>query len=269
MTPDQTANFYLITLRPLNMKRYASAYKCYDSSMSVFNRIRMSFNLKVIEFVFAGKPYMHIHAVVYSSTRLDYAEVRKLIPPGFHFDIRILRYHADVKRAVIYVQKHDPFNLVYPGETVRVINSYGKKNMEGMYMNELDERLSRLEETVSKLADVVEKLAEKVSRQTEPQSELKNAEINLSAMRVIVQKSRKGVALRIKFARFIKANNRGEYYIALTPDEYKSLIVGLQSFNVSETESNGETDTNSNGKSGRKSSKRSKTRIKSKRGGEL
>jgi len=97
-------------------------------------------------------------------------------------------------------------------------------------MSELDEKLSRLEETVSKLADVVEKLAERIEQRNEPQPELKNAEINLSAMRVIVQQSRKGVALRIKFARFIKANNRGEYYIALTPDEYRNLIAGLQSY---------------------------------------
>ena len=136
-------------------------------------------------------------------------------------------------------------------------------------MYDIEERIEKLERAVEKLAGIVEKLANGKTSEAESKTEMQSVEIRAGAMTVIVQESRKGVALRIRFRSFVKPNNKGEYYVALTPDEYKQLIAGLQSFNVSETNANSNTNTNTNGKKSSRSGRNSKTRIKSKRGGEL
>ena len=222
--------FYLLTLRPLRINIYPSVYELYDNTISVFTDIRIKFNLTVIEFVFSDVPYYHIHAVVYSKSRLDYAEVRKLIPKGFHFHLAPLRYLSDINNARRYVRRHKPAKLGNSDKTVTFINRYGNQNSEVLDMSDLEERLSRLERIVEKMAEAIEKLSEGKTDRNETETELQRAEIHLSPMSVIVQESRKGVALRIRFKPFIKPNNKGEYYVSMTPDEYKSLIAGLQSF---------------------------------------
>ncbi len=220
--------YYLLTLRPLSGDYHANLYKLYDSTLTIFSEIRRTINATVITYVFADRPYYHLHAVIHVKSRIDYRQIWKIVPKGFTVNFRFLPRFSDVENAKRYVNKHVPANCIGGGETVRVINPEDKKNVEVLRMSEFEERLSRLEKTVEKLVNAVEKIAEMAEKRTTVSMD--SAEIELRTMRVVAQKSRKGVALRIRFARFIKPNKRGEFYIAMTTDELKNLVNGLQSF---------------------------------------
>jgi len=260
---------YLLTVRPLSVKRFSNFFELYDMTMNVFNSVIRSVNASVITFRFSDDPYYHIHAVISISGRIRYDHVHKLIPKGFHVHLAPLRKKSDIERAKKYVSRHRPAPCVNVDESVTFINRDGNKNGEVLYMSDLEERLSRLERAVERIVETLETLAKRNRARTQTDNEPQSVNIELGAINVTVQEARKGVALIIKFANYVKQNRNGAYYVALTPEQFNELMNGLQSFNVSETKSNSDDNTQSNSKSGRKSSKRSRTRIKSKRGGEL
>jgi len=260
---------HLLTVRPLSVKRFSNFFELYDATMNVFNDIIRLVDADVLAFRFSDDPYYHIHAVISVKGRIRYDHVHEIVPKGFHVHLVPLKRKSDVENAKEYVLRHRPVDIVHADENITFIKRDGKNIREVGSMSDLEERLERLEKTVEKLASVVEKLANGKTEETETDNEQQSVDIDLGAINVTVQPARKGVALIIKFARYIKQNRNGEYYIALTPDEYRKLLDGLQSFDVSKTNANSNTDTNTNGKKSSRSGRNSKTRIKSKKGGEL
>ena len=260
---------YLLTVRPLSVKRFSSFFELYDATMNVFNDIIRSVNASVLAFRFSDDPYYHIHAVIKTNGRIRYDDVHKIIPNGFHVHFAPLRKKSDIERAKKYVSRHHPAPFVNADEGVTFINRDGNNIREVSYMPDLEERLSRLERAVERIVETLETLANRKTEETKTDNEPQSVNIELGAINVTVQEARKGVALIIKFANYVKRNRNGEYYVALTPDEYRKLLDGLQSFNVSETKPSENADTNTNGKKSSRSGRKSKTRIKSKKGGEL
>ena len=66
-------------------------------------------------------------------------------------------------------------------------------------------------------------------------------------MNVRLQPARKGVAMRIRFARYIKPNNKGEYYVILTEKDVAQLVQALNSVKIPKQEN--EENTVGDGKS--------------------
>ena len=260
---------YLLTVRPLSVNRFSSFFELYDATMNVFNSIIRLVDANVLAFRFSDDPYYHIHAVIKTNGRIRYDNVHKIVPKGFHVHFALLKRKSDVENAKEYVLRHRPAHYVSVDSNVTFINRDGNKIVGGEEMSDVEERLERLEKTVEKLASVVEKLANGKTDETKTDNEPQSVSIDLGAINVTVQPARKGVALIIKFANYVKRNRNGAYYVALTPDEYRKLLDGLQSFNVEETKANGNGNENTNGRKSSRSGRNAKTRIKSKRGGEL
>jgi len=86
----------------------------------------------------------------------------------------------------------------------------------------------------NKLEEITERL-ERLERKNEDMREAETVEVNLSRMNVRLQQARKGVAMRIKFAKYVKANNRGEYYVILTRNDIRNLINALQTIKIPQT----------------------------------
>ena len=95
----------------------------------------------------------------------------------------------------------------------------------------------------NKLEEITERL-ERLERKNEDMREAETVEVNLSRMNVRLQQARKGVAMRIKFAKYVKANNRGEYYVILTEDDIRNLINALQTIKIPQNVSNSENNRN-------------------------
>ena len=106
-------------------------------------------------------------------------------------------------------------------------------------LKELRERMEKIENEVTNLKSV----------QKTDDTTLKTdvVEVNLSRMNVRLQPARKGVAMRIRFARYIKPNNKGEYYVILTEKDVAQLIQALNTVKIPKQEN--EENTVGDGKS--------------------
>ena len=106
-------------------------------------------------------------------------------------------------------------------------------------LKELREKVGKLEEEIANLKSV----------QKTDDTTLKTdvVEVNLSRMNVRLQPARKGVAMRIRFARYIKPNNKGEYYVILTEKDVAQLVQALNSVKIPKQEN--EENTVGDGKS--------------------
>jgi len=95
-------------------------------------------------------------------------------------------------------------------------------------LKELRERMEKIENEVTNLKSV----------QKTDDTTLKTdvVEVNLSRMNVRLQPARKGVAMRIRFARYIKPNNKGEYYVILTEKDVAQLVQALNSVKIPKQE---------------------------------
>ena len=94
-------------------------------------------------------------------------------------------------------------------------------------------------ETLRKeVAEIKRELANLKTTATDTATTLKTdvVEVNLSRMNVRLQPARKGVAMRIRFARYIKPNNKGEYYVILTEKDVAQLIQALNTVKIPNTQ---------------------------------
>ena len=82
-------------------------------------------------------------------------------------------------------------------------------------LKELREKVGRLEEEIANLKTTA----------TDTATTLKTdvVEVNLSRMNVRLQPARKGIMMRIRFAKYIKVNKNNEAYVILTEDDLKAL----------------------------------------------
>ena len=87
----------------------------------------------------------------------------------------------------------------------------------------------------NKLEEITERL-ERLERKNEDMREAETVEVNLSRMNIRLQQARKGVAMRIRFARYIKPNNKGEYYVILTEKDVAQLIQALNTVKIPKQE---------------------------------
>jgi len=219
---------YLLTIRPLRGIS-KPVYNIYALVSDVLKRISRAFDALLVEYVLTDQPYYHAHAVIVARVRIDYRVIHRIVPSGFHVNLKPLRNPSDIAKARLYVANHKPADSSNRDKSVTLINRYGNKYSEVVDTSDIEERLSRIEKAVESLAKVVEELAKKRTQQAETkQSE--RTEIDIGSIRIIAQKSRKGAALRIRFAPYVKPNKAGEYYIALSVDDLKKIILGLQSF---------------------------------------
>jgi len=89
----------------------------------------------------------------------------------------------------------------------------------------------------NKLEEITERL-ERLERKNEDMREAETVEVNLSRMNIRLQQARKGVAMRIRFAKYVTPNNRGEYYVILTRNDIRNLINALQTIKIPQNVSN-------------------------------
>jgi len=161
---------------------------------------------KIISYAVDNKPVKHIHLLVKAKYRLKYVV---LLSKGIYVRIKPVKTLGYYYNVVKYIHAHKI--------------SGGDKDMENSeLLNKIMERLEKIEKDIEEL---------KVTRNV---STARQLEINLSRMTIRLQPARKGLAMRIKFARYIKRNQRGEYYVILSKEDLRNLIVALQSIKYPE-----------------------------------
>jgi len=95
----------------------------------------------------------------------------------------------------------------------------------------------------NKLEEITERL-ERLEKQKNETRDAESVEVNLSRMNIRLQQARKGVAMRIRFAKYVKPNNRGEYYVILTEKDVRDLVNALQTIKIPQNVSNSENNRN-------------------------
>jgi len=103
-----------------------------------------------------------------------------------------------------------------------------------MKKEEFEEFCNWVRERITEIIERLDRLEKKGSEMRDAES----VEVNLSRMNIRLQQARKGVAMRIKFAKYIKANNRGEYYVILTEKDVRDLVNALQTIKIPQNVSN-------------------------------
>ena len=89
----------------------------------------------------------------------------------------------------------------------------------------------------NKLEEITERL-ERLEKQNNEMREAETVEVSLSRMNIRLQQARKGIAMRIRFAKFVKPNQKGEYYVILTEKDVRNLINALQTIKIPQNVSN-------------------------------
>jgi len=108
----------------------------------------------------------------------------------------------------------------------------GGEMKEKEFVKFIVDSLKELKEKVGKLETEINELKNTQSRSTDRSMKSETVEINLSRMNVRLQQARKGVAMLIRFAKYIKPNNRNEYYVILTEEDINQLTTALQSIKI-------------------------------------
>jgi len=223
----------------------------------------ISSHFPVIAIGYGLSPFVHAHIIIRSKRQIDY---RKYHVPGLYVKFILIRSRLHFNNVVKYISNH-PETLIYNNEKVMDGGSMSggelaeiKELLLGIQrrLDSLENRIDVLdaemqdvkkqihEETATverkTLADKV-KETETTERRTEKSTEPERIEVRTRVATFVFQRSRKGVALRIRFASFVKPNNKNEYYLALTPDEIKALarqiINAVKSFTTSDPRNSG------------------------------
>jgi len=163
---------------------------------------------RVYAYAIGFNPVKHIHLLLNSKSRLDYSIFKA---KGVYVKFKLInspRYFFNVKK---YIQGH------------KIKKGGGKVSLE--------ELLKDLKEKVEKIEKDVEEL--KTLKQV---TTARQIEINLSRMTIKLQPARKGLAMRIRFARYIKRNRTGEYYVILSKEDLNNLVSALQTIQYPNTE---------------------------------
>jgi len=100
-----------------------------------------------------------------------------------------------------------------------------------MKKEEFEEFCNWVRERITEIIERLDRLEKKGNEMRDAES----VEVNLSRMNVRLQQARKGVAMRIRFAKYVKPNNRGEYYVILTEKDVRDLVNALQTIKIPQT----------------------------------
>ena len=174
---------------------------------------------------FDNKPYVHAHLIIRSRRKIDFSKYHK---SGLYVKFIPIRDRMHFNNVFEYVTNH-PETFIYHDEKVRDGENMtdGFEDLKSWLekkFGEIEKRIEALENERNKTTVVAKRTP---VNGTSPDAEPERIEIRTRVATFIVQKSRKGIALRIRFAPFIKTNPKGEYYLSLTPDEFKALAVQL------------------------------------------
>ena len=230
----------------------------------------------VIAVGFDNNPFAHAHVLIRSSRRLN---IYDFISPNLFIKLIPVKNKTHFMNLLTYIHGHPKKYINLDGHIRDGDSMSGNELAEIKTMlvdiqrrlDTIENRIDTLENDVKAVktettdkSDKVERktLADKISerqerrmeerRETEPE----RIEVRTRVATFIFQRSRKGVAVRIRFAGFVKPNSKGEYYLSLNHDEFKALAVqvqnALESFGSSE--------------SGGKNSGNRKTNVKVNRG---
>jgi len=182
------------------------------------------FDIKIVGFEETPKP--HFHILFKSLKRINY---------------RFIRVNGVYIRFIRVKSRRHYFNLVnyiHGHEKWKEVRNMKKEEFVGFVvesLKELREKVGKLEKEITNLKTT------NTATDTTPKTE--SVSVNLSKMHISLTPARKGVALRIRFARFIKPNNRNEVYVILTEDDLKALRNVFNTVKYSTTKSK----TNKNG----------------------
>ena len=187
-----------------------------DKNVSVKNlllHIRRMAKVKAI--AFDKTPVKHVHLLVHARKKINYRYFNRF---GVYVKFIPIRTHTHYINVIKYIHGH---KYVLGGENVK----------KDEFVRYVMEKLEVIEREIKEL---------KMSRE---QGNANSVEVNLSRMNVKLQPAKKGLAMRIRFARYVKPNNKGEYYVILTKEDYNRFITALQSVKFPElnesTESKG------------------------------
>jgi len=97
-----------------------------------------------------------------------------------------------------------------------------------MKKEEFEEFCNWVRERITEIIERLDRLEKKGSEMRDAES----VEVNLSRMNIRLQQARKGVAMRIRFAKYVKPNKKGEYYVILTEDDIRSLTYALLTIKI-------------------------------------
>jgi len=185
----------------------------------VYDFIKYLSHYDVVIAGFELNPKPHFHFLIKSRSRLSYHDFRvdgcavKLIR------VKSRRHYFNLLK---YIRDHEK---VCGGGSV-------KKEEFVRFVKESFETLRK------EVAEIKRELANLKTTATDTATTLKTdvVEVNLSRMNVRLQPARKGVAMRIRFARYIKPNNKGEYYVILTEKDVAQLIQALNTVKIPNTQ---------------------------------
>jgi len=150
---------------------------------------------------------------------------------GLYVRVKPVKHERHFYNVLKYIERHNE-TLISPLDEFC--------NGDSMSGDRLEERVERLEKdieeiknNIARLTDMIHNMVQPAAQRTEEKAEAEiqqeAVEVNLSRINVRFQPARKGVAMRIRFARYIKPNNKGEYYVVLTEDDVNALIGALKS----------------------------------------
>ena len=103
-----------------------------------------------------------------------------------------------------------------------------------MKKEEFEEFCNWVRERITEIIERLDRLEKKGNEMRDAES----VEVNLSRMNIRLQQARKGVAMRIRFAKYVKPNRNGEYYVILTEDDIRNFINALQTIKIPQNVSN-------------------------------
>jgi len=230
----------------------------YNAIQNHVNRFLSEF--KVLAIGYGLNPYAHAHLVIRSKRKIDY---RKYHVSGLYVKFIPIRSRLHFNNVVEYVSNH-PETLIYHDEKVMDGGSMSEGGFEEIktMLVDIQRRLDTIENRIDVLDAEMQDVKKQIHEQTEtPQrktladkvrvestapdttpksSEPERIEVRTRVATFVFQKSRKGVAIRVRFASFVKPNSKGEYYLSLNHDEFKALAIqvynALNSFVPSESD---------------------------------
>jgi len=151
-----------------------------------------------------NEPFPHVHIYALFHAKIPIQDLRKF--NGLFFRFIPVRSRLHERNLIGYIKKHRRWWDLSKQKVGDVLKAILVKleNMEKR-LNEIENKIG---ESTAYKADVVE--------------------VNLSRMNIRLQQARKGIGMRIRFAKYIKPNNRGEFYVVLTKEDIRDLIHSLQ-----------------------------------------
>jgi len=233
----------------------------YKAVQNHVNRFLSEF--PVLAIGYGSNPFVHAHVIIRSRRKIDYHKYHK---SGLYIKFILIRSRLHFNNAVEYVSNH-PETLIYHDEKIRDGDSMSDggieeiKTMLANIQRRLDSIENRIDVLDAEMQDVKKQIHEetaKVERKTladkvketdeRPTEEHRTSGkyrigVRTTPATFTLFGSRKGIGMEIRFAKFVKQNRNGGFYVSLTPDEAyalaRQIINAVKSFTTSDPRNSG------------------------------